>query len=156
VHDAKGACFEDFCDLMLDDHAPYGSVWSHMINFWNKRNDPNILFLKYEDMKRDLPAIIRKCAEFLEIKYQLTDEDVTKLCEHLKFKKMQTNPAVNLETIMFDSQNTEPNGSQSSIKFIRKGEIGDWKNYMTPAMSDKFDQWIKLRFGGTGLEFEFE
>ena len=25
--------------------------WDHLLGFWNRRNDPNILFVKYEDMK---------------------------------------------------------------------------------------------------------
>ena len=27
--------------------------------YWEKRHEPNILFITYEEMKRDLPAMIR-------------------------------------------------------------------------------------------------
>jgi Sulfotransferase domain len=160
VHDAKGASFEDFCDLILDDKAPYGSIWQHMLAFWRRRNDPNVLFLKYEDMKRDLPTVIEKCVEFLELK-PLTDAELTRICEHLKFKRMQTNSAVNLEAIMYNQNSdggadAEMVGGQSENKFIRKGEVGDWKNHMSDEMSTRFDEWIEKRFKHSGLEFQYE
>lgn len=34
--------------------APVGPMWSHILGFWEKRHEPNILFLKYEDMKKVL------------------------------------------------------------------------------------------------------
>ena len=27
--------------------------------------------------------------------------------------------------------------------FMRKGQIGDWKNHFTPQMNQEWDQWIK-------------
>lgn len=100
-------------------------------------------------MKRNLPEIIEKAATFLDPEMKLTDNQIEKMCDYLKFEKMQKNPAVNLEPVI---------GAQdaSSVKFIRKGEIGDWKNYMDETVSKKFDDWIEQKFYGTGLEFEYE
>lgn len=122
-----------------------------MLAFWKMHNDPNVLFLKYEDMKRDLPSIIKKCANFLNNGIQLTEADIDKMCDHLDVHKMQNNPAVNLEPIISAERLKE-----KGVKFIRKGQIGDWKNYMSTEMSSKFDQWIEDKFTGTGLEFEYE
>lgn len=115
------------------------------------RNDPNVLFLKYEDMKRDLPSTIRKCAAFLNNGITLTQADVERMADHLDVQKMQKNPAVNLEPFL-GQEELEKKG----VKFIRKGQIGDWKNYMTAELSARFDQWIEEKFSGTGLEFEYE
>ncbi len=40
--------------------------------------------------------------------------------------------------------------------FIRKGQIGDWKNHFTPQMNQEWDQWIQHSLEGTQLEFTFE
>lgn len=125
-----------------------------MLAFWNRRHEANILFLKYEDMKKDLPSTIAKCAEFLGVDAALTTEDITKMCDHLNFQKMQNNPAVNLEPIMLVA--AESKEVCRSVKFIRKGQVGDWKNYMSDAMSDKFDKWIELNTRDSDLKFEYE
>ena len=38
--------------------------------------------------------------------------------------------------------------------FIRKGEVGGWKNYMTDELVAKFDDWTNANLAGTGLSFE--
>lgn len=126
-----------------------GDVSSHMLAFWHMRHKPNILFLKYEEMKRNLPEIIEKCSKFLnDGESTLTPEETKIMCDYLKFDKMQKNPAVNLEPII--------GSDELPVKFIRKGQIGDWKNYMDDELSDRFDKWIEEKFGGSGLEFEYE
>ena len=126
-------------------------MWSHVLPFWRKRHDPNILFLKYEDMKKDLPKVIQKCAQFLDVSHQLTEDKISKLCDHLNFDKMQKNPSVNLENIIDGDE-----VNKSSLKFIRKGQVGDWKNYMSDEMSEKFDKWIASNTIDSDLIFEYE
>lgn len=152
IHQTGGS-FEELCEMFLADNAPIGPMWAHMLSFWKRRHQPNILFLKYEDMKRNLPAVIRKVAQFMEIDRELTNAEVDRLCDHLRFDKMQANPAVNMEPLMQNSVNID---DHAPVKFIRKGEIGDWKNYMSDEMSERFDRWIDKNFGGTGLEFVYE
>lgn len=142
--------FEDFCDLMLNDMVPIGSVWNHYLTYWNKRNDKNFLFLKYEDLKRDTPAAVRRIANFLD--KQLTDDQVKSVCEFLSFENMKNNPGVNLSHIL-DAYLGKDYLNKTGKSFIRKGQVGDWKNYMTPELSKKFDDWIEENTKGTGLHF---
>ena len=46
-------------------------------------------------MKKDLPAVIRRTASFLDKK--ITDTDVQRLANHLDFDSMKNNKAVNKE-----------------------------------------------------------
>ncbi|XP_033609943.1 luciferin sulfotransferase isoform X2 [Cryptotermes secundus] len=147
VHNMKGS-FEDFCELFLKGRVPLGPIWSHIFGFWRRRHEPNILFLTYEELKRDQEAAIRKTATFLG--KTLTETEVSKLANHLSFSSMRKNPSVNLEPIM-----TKKNGPDflqaTELRFIRKGEVGDWKNHMTPEMTTRFDAWIEENLRGTGL-----
>ena len=92
--------------------------------------------------------MIKKTAKFLN--KQITEEQIEQLKEHLKFSKMTTNPAVNLEEIMAlkNENNDDPN-----TKFLRKGQIGDWKNYMSKDLERRFNEWTKKNFKGTGFKF---
>lgn len=142
--------FEQFCELLLNDMVPLGSVWKHYLTYWAKRDEPNFLFLKYEDLKKDTPAAVRQIAKFME--KPLTDEQVDSICEFLSFDNMKKNPGVNLANIL-DKYVGISDLKMNGNSFIRKGQVGDWKNFMTPELSKKFDDWIETNTKGTGLFF---
>jgi len=41
------------------------------------------------------------------------------------------------------------------LKLLRKGEVGDWKNYFTPELNKRFDEEVMDKLSGTGIEFDF-
>ena len=56
--------------------------------------------------------------------------------------------------------NTATNRSQwnylrksGTCTFMRKGEVGDWKNFLTDEQSKAFDEQYAERMKGTGLSF---
>lgn len=51
VHGLHGS-FDEFCDLFIQGKTPIGPIWDHILGFWEQRDEPNVLFLKYEDMKK--------------------------------------------------------------------------------------------------------
>lgn len=150
--------FEEYLEVFLSNNWAYGSVSRHMIEYYRRRDDPNILIVKYEDMKRDLPAVIRQCAKHINVSRTLTTDDIDKICEHVKFEKMEKNASVNLESIIFRDPMLRENVDMSmynKVKFIRKGQVGDWQNYLSPDMNEKFDKWIAQNFDGTEMTFEY-
>uniref|UniRef100_A0A1B0DM58 Sulfotransferase domain-containing protein n=1 Tax=Phlebotomus papatasi TaxID=29031 RepID=A0A1B0DM58_PHLPP len=80
--------FNDFLDIFFNDATIYAPYDSHIIDFWNMRNEDNILFFTYEEMKKNLPNVIRRTAEFLGKCY--TDEQITSLADHLSLEKMSS------------------------------------------------------------------
>ena len=44
---------------------------------------------------------------------------------------------------------------ESTSAFLRKGVVGDWKNYFTPELNERFDNEVLSKLKGTGLEFDF-
>lgn len=102
-------------------------------------------------MKRDLRGTIDRTAKFLG--KTIEEADVERLSQHLSFRNMKENPAVNLEPIMRQSFGDEYLDG-TDLRFIRRGEVGDWRNYMTDDMSQKFDKWTEQNLKGTGLNFD--
>ena len=39
---------------------------------------------------------------------------------------------------------------------LRKGVVGDWKNYFTPDLNEKFEKEVLDKLKGSGLEFDFK
>ena len=42
-----------------------------------------------------------------------------------------------------------------AASFMRKGEVGDWRNYFTEEQSRRFDELYEKKLAGSGLELEF-
>lgn len=139
--------WQQFLPLWMAGRVTYGSWFDHVLGWWSHRDDPNILFLKYEDMKKDLPSTIRKIAEFLE--KQLTTEMVELIAEQCTFGAMKSNPATDFHQI-------EAVYKPDAPRFMRKGKIGDWKNYFTDEQNENFDKQYLKKMEGRELKFDWE
>ena len=140
--------FATFFDLFMDGLLLYTSYFEHIQQLWEQRTHPNVCILFYEELKADLAGVIRKVGKFLG--KEITEEQVGILVDHLSFKKMKQNKSVNLEGLQ-DGKILKKEGN-----FIRKGEVGDWKNYFTDEMSKRMDEAIEKYLKPIGLEFRFE
>ncbi|XP_067045784.1 amine sulfotransferase-like, partial [Acropora muricata] len=123
---------------------PYSQWNDHVLSWWKHREDPNVLFLKYEDMQKDLPSHVRRIADFLQ--KPLSDEIIDRIAEQCTFKEMMRYP----KTFKIIE------GDDEIGLILRKGVVGDWKNYFTPEMNERFEKEVLAKLKGTGLEFEFE
>lgn len=142
--------FEDFYHKFLHNKLCYSPWWKHVKDFWDNKNQQNILFIRYEDMQKDVHSVIKKIADFLG--KSLSENDVCKIAEHCQFNKMKNNEMVNFswwkELGLIDAK--------SDSEFIRKGVTGDWKGQLTEEMNKRIDRMVILKFYGSGLEFQYQ
>ncbi|XP_030749806.1 sulfotransferase family cytosolic 1B member 1-like [Sitophilus oryzae] len=139
---------DEFCNLFLRGKINYAPYWDHVLPFWKRRNEENILFLKYEELKQDLPGVIDRVAIFLG--KNLSQEQIYTLADHLSFDNMKNNTAVNYDWLVKLSSKYKADKNSS---FMRTGKVGDYKNVMSEEMIERFDKWTKEHTKGTGLDF---
>ncbi|XP_068704974.1 sulfotransferase 1B1-like [Montipora foliosa] len=136
--------WEFFVDLFIEGNVGYSKWTDHVLGWWQQRNDPTVLFLKYEDLQKDLPSNVRTIAKFLQ--KPLSDELINRIAEQCTFKGMMKN-----------SSNYKQTDEDDNIaQTLRKGVVGDWKNHFTPEMDERFDKEVIGKLSGSGLEFDYE
>jgi hypothetical protein len=66
----------------------WGTWTDHVKGWWTRARSPNVLFVFFEDMKRDLSAVVRQVADFLGVK-PLSDAELARVVEKCGFAYMQ-------------------------------------------------------------------
>jgi aryl sulfotransferase len=109
--------------LERDGH-PFWPFWDNVRSWWSIRNLPNVLFIHFANLKRDLPGEMRRMAKFLDI--PVDESDSNAISEYCSFDWMKKNAtkSVPLGGAFWDA------GAQV---FINKGVNGRWSEVLTAA-----------------------
>ncbi|KAG5234933.1 flavonol sulfotransferase [Salix suchowensis] len=144
---------EEAFELFCSGISSYGPYWDHVLGYWRASLEfpEKILFLTYEEMKKDTASHVKKLAEFMGCSFTLEEEEegeVQKIISLCSFEKL-SNLAVN--------KNGKHRADDSSFAmkngvFFRKGEIGDWANNLTAEMGARLDDIMEQKLKGSGLK----
>ncbi|XP_031149028.1 sulfotransferase 1C1-like [Sander lucioperca] len=124
--------WEGYIPKFMRGELAWGSWYDHVKGYWMEREKRNILYLFYEDLKENPRREVERIMRYLDL--SVSDEVVSQIVELTSFKNMKENPMANYSCIsaaVFD---------QSISPFMRKGEVGDWRNHFTPEQSKMFDE----------------
>lgn len=87
------ATFEESMNAFLAEQQTFSPFHSHVLNFWNMRNEEFVHFVMYEDMQMNLMEELKRAAHFLRKSY--TNTELRTLAKHLSFDVMRVNKSVN-------------------------------------------------------------
>ncbi|KAJ1960351.1 hypothetical protein GGI12_003846, partial [Dipsacomyces acuminosporus] len=103
--------------MFVEGEARYGDWFNHVLSWWKHKDCENILFLKYEDMKKDIDAELKKIASFIGV--EVSPSQLEQIKEQIKFSSMKSNDFSNMKDI------------KGITEFYRKGKTGSWKELLT-------------------------
>ena len=134
-------------NLFCEGLCPNGPYWDHVLSYWKAsiENPEKILFLKYEDMKREPQLYVKKLAEFIGDPFSLKEEEngrVQQIVDLCSFEFLSNLPVSKSGILMHNVKNDA---------FYRKGDVGDWKNHLTLEMAQRLDEISKQKLHGYGL-----
>lgn len=135
--------FEDFADEFLEGTGFFGSWFDHVKGWLGLQKDLTLLFVTYEELHQEPRSTIRKLSEFLGRTLGPKEEDI--ILEHSSFSFMSQSNMVNYSLLSKEIID------QSQGKFLRKGVVGNWREYFTPELNEKFNAVYQSKMGDSGL-----
>jgi aryl sulfotransferase len=120
-----------FRDWLDKDGYPFWPFWEHIRSWWSIRHLPNVMLIHFAQLKENMPREIEKIANFLEI--DIDENKWDDILKHCSFDYMKKNGAktVPLGGAAWDG------GSET---FINKGTNGRWKDILTAADNERYEQ----------------
>lgn len=133
--------FESFCKGI----HPFGPFHDHVVQYWKEslKNPERILFLKYEELKRDPKGQVQKLASFLgrPLVEEVDVDDVLWRCSFERLKDLEVNKV-----------GVDPRVGFAHSSYYRRGLVGDWKNHLTMEMKERLDKITRTKLEGSGLD----
>ncbi len=110
-------------DWLDRDGYPFVSFWNNVRTWWEIRQLPNVRFVHFANLKRDMPSEMRRIAAFLDIPIDEARWDP--ILEYCSFDWMNAN-----------ASKVAPGGGASfeggATAFIHQGVNGRWSETLTP------------------------
>jgi aryl sulfotransferase len=119
-----------FDDWLDGDGHPWWPFWENVRTWWEIRSLPNVQFIHFADLKKDMPGEIRRIADFLEI--PIGDDIWDSILLHCSFDYMKANAtrSVPLGGAFWDG---------GATTFIHKGKNGRWRDTLSDEDVQKYE-----------------
>jgi aryl sulfotransferase len=113
------------------DGYPFWSHLHHAQTWWDGRHLPNILFVHYDDLLKDIDGQMRRISEYLDI--PVNEEIWPDLLEGVSFQSMKNN-----------AQKMAPGANHGTWKsnsaFFDKGASKRWEGVLTEEQSRRYEE----------------
>ncbi len=122
-------------------------VWStHLHSYWKDRARPNLLILRFEEMKADLAGSVQRIADFMGVK--LDAEQFARVCEKSSFRYMK-----GIEG-RFDAGALTPLASHKG-QMIRRGASGGSSELLSSEQQTTIDDFFRDDLKALGSDFPY-
>lgn len=165
--------FDEYFDRFLVGNVGFGDYFDHLLSWYEQRHLPNVLLLTYEDLKRETRSSVMKVAGFMGKEYLTKLEEdpsvfdnVLNMCS-VKRMREKINPVRRApdEKYLANFKRKDVDfrlrkgleewriflQTPMTGDFVRKGEVGDWRNYFSMDKIEKMKERIAYKTAGTDV-----
>ena len=121
--------WNEFFEHAKTERMQWGDIYKWDNGWATNKDKGDILFIVYEDLKKDVMKEMKKITEFLNL--TLSDAFLERIAEDTNIKNMKNDPAVR-----------DPHAKPDK-PFVRAGQSGGWKGYFTVEQNEWFDRKYK-------------
>lgn len=126
------AGFEEYFRAKLHGICEYDAWFDHVLEYDSLKDNHNILYVSYEEMKTNLRVVAKSVTKFIG-RSTLAEETMQKVLENA------TLPAMKKNFEELEKQHSKANHIDVRI-FLGKGTSGRWKDYFSVRQSEDFDE----------------
>jgi hypothetical protein len=147
--------FDRYFELFYSGENTCGDFFDWILSWWNNRHRHHTLILLYESMKADPCENIMKIAAFLGHQYEQRLRSDDELLQSIRNQSSVEHMKDTTDKQMMLARRRrvgDVSGQGREFHIVRKGVVGDWRNYMSSEQSQKMDHKYHQKFDGTGIE----
>ncbi|CAH1786230.1 unnamed protein product, partial [Owenia fusiformis] len=126
--------WEGYLPMWLRGEVAWNDWFKHVQEYRKQGENCNMLFLTYEEVKRDTLGSIRKIAEYLGVSW--SEEDYNKIVGETHIDVMKSRN---------EGHDRYARDGRGEDVMFRKGEVGEWKQHFTVAQNELFNKVYKER-----------
>ncbi|CAN7974817.1 unnamed protein product [Ixodes persulcatus] len=153
--------FDDFFELFVTGKNDRGDFFDHFMSWYNHKDDSNVFFVTYEELKRNFKDTVLRLAYFLGEEYARpleTDEELfQKVVDQSSMQRLSQILMITEDTMKSMKEkgdndildavkrfvcNESGKPSPQSI-LVRKGIVGDWKTHFGEKQLDRLRRRIQ-------------
>lgn len=138
---------EGWVRFFMSPQFIFGNWAEHVAGFWAMRDRPNILFMTYEDITRDLPEAVRRLAKLMDV--ALSPEETDLIARRCSFGEMKEIAS------KFDYIKTFP-WSQPEGATIRRGKRGSSSELLSPELQKRIDDHFRAELARFNCDFPYD
>ncbi|XP_054923096.1 3-beta-hydroxysteroid sulfotransferase-like [Dermacentor andersoni] len=147
IFDFQYGTFEEFVSTFLNGNFGYGDYFEHVASGYALREQPNVLFVTYEELKNNTREIVLKLAYFLGEKYGRVLHNDEMLLQQLLQRSqpdymrsvvvLNLSGSANPQWDEFITQRKatckeQYEGDENRYALVRTAKVGGWKEHFTP------------------------
>ncbi|CAN8009540.1 unnamed protein product [Ixodes pacificus] len=162
--------FDQSFDLFVEGKGEFGDYFDHLLSWYEHRDDPNVFFLTYEDLKKDTASWVLKMADFLGKEYGerlRSDPSLLKRIVEVssvsnmkeafndawKSPAIDAPPAVGADGSLQVTEESLEAVAKMPLTgdFVRKGVVGDWRNHFSPEQIERMKERVATKTAGSDV-----
>ncbi|XP_050028535.1 sulfotransferase 2A8-like [Dermacentor andersoni] len=150
--------FDEFFEPFIEGDLGFGSYFDHVASAYAMRDEPNLFFLTYEELKKDIRGTILRLASFIGERYERAMLENSQMLqnilewskpEHMKkvvvlnFRESET-PGSNELLVKVNVTSKEGyGGDRTKFALVKEAKVGGWKEYFTPDLLARMEKKIQ-------------
>ncbi|KAH7960995.1 hypothetical protein HPB49_025614 [Dermacentor silvarum] len=162
--------FDDFFEAFVTGELGYGCYFEHVTTGYSMKNEPNVFFLTYEELKNHTRDSVLRLARFIDDRYErmLVDinaegrqpiECILERCQAESMKKVMVldfskhldkKQEERFKTLNVTSKAGHEGDSRCHC-MVRKGDVGAWKQYFSPDQLRRMEAAISEKTRGSDV-----